>query len=223
MESNWTGQTDEDLMEAFYAGVNPAFEELYRRYYPLLVKSLSHKWRARAVPPDLLEDAVDDLFLRIWETRDTVKNQFDQAKGPLLPWIGKIASQIAWNRSRDYRRKGARELSGMNLDVPAPEPRARDTRPGNDLSIDILDYVRMLPTKERDLLALWLTSLTYQELAKLPDQEQSNQLLVSPKNVTLNEIAEKLNVSVSQLHRLKEEARLRLVEYLTTKGYSELL
>jgi RNA polymerase sigma factor (sigma-70 family) len=170
-----------------------------------------------------LEDAIDDAFLRIGETRDTAKDQFDRAKGSFGAWIGTIAYQIARNRARDYRRRATHEVSGINVNVATPEPVIRDQLPERDLSIDIRDFLRTLPEEQRDCIALWLTRLTYQEFDRLPDQEQSHQLLVSPKNVTLEEIAVRLDKTVTSVHRLKRLVHLRLKEYLITKGYSNPL
>ena len=87
-------EADERLMERFVAeGNGKAFEELYHRYAPRLkgffVRMLSD--------PDLADDCLQELFLRIYEARESYR-----ADRRFSTWVFAMAYNLCKN---EYRRK----------------------------------------------------------------------------------------------------------------------
>lgn len=71
-------QEEIQQLAALQAGSNAAFEYLYKRYSPALDKKLVQTVRI----PEITEELLQDLFLRVWEKRETI-NQDLSFKGYL--------------------------------------------------------------------------------------------------------------------------------------------
>ncbi|HEY0039726.1 MAG TPA: sigma-70 family RNA polymerase sigma factor [Flavisolibacter sp.] len=62
-----TAQTDIELWNAFMAGDKEAFSTLFRRFYPLLFQY----GRKITTDTQVLEDAIQELFLELWQKPTT--------------------------------------------------------------------------------------------------------------------------------------------------------
>lgn len=89
---------DTGLVSAHLAGVDGAFDELFRRYHPRLVAFLTHRVRDAAAAEDLAQETL----IRALHALD----RFDASR-PLWPWLRRIASNAAIDMARARSRTDA--------------------------------------------------------------------------------------------------------------------
>lgn len=89
---------DTGLVTAHLAGVDGAFDELFRRYHPRLVAFLTHRVRDAAAAEDLAQETL----IRALHAMD----RFDPSR-PLWPWLRRIASNAAIDMARARSRTDA--------------------------------------------------------------------------------------------------------------------
>ncbi|MBM3983045.1 MAG: sigma-70 family RNA polymerase sigma factor [Planctomycetes bacterium] len=100
-----------ELFEAWYAERDPqarkeAFERLYARYKPILLR-----WAQKVVDADTAEDVVQDVF-----DKQFVKHAgglFDLQKSDPLDWL----SGVVRNKARDYLRARKKRKNGKVIEV----------------------------------------------------------------------------------------------------------
>nr|WBO82673.1 sigma-70 family RNA polymerase sigma factor [Streptomyces sp. SBE_14.2] len=116
------------------------FEGEYRDSYHAV-----SRYVRRRLPPDLVDDAVSDVFTIAWERRST-------RKGAALPWLYGIARRVAANARRAQGR--ADRLAGRLRD----EEDTLGGEPGADAEVlERLGAARVLerlPERDREVLML---------------------------------------------------------------------
>ena len=147
-----TPHTDDELMAAYVAGDGGAFNEIFRRYAPALLRALKP-----GVGGDESSDLLQQTFLHLHRSRA------DFARGAALrPWL----FTIAFNVKRQYLRTLARRreaLVGDGLEnVAAPAPRtARDELEG------IAALLAELPPAQRKVIELhFIDELSFAKVAE---------------------------------------------------------
>jgi RNA polymerase sigma-70 factor (ECF subfamily) len=154
--------TDEALMRALVAGHEDALQTLYTRYAPLVFALC-----LRSLDRPAAEEVVQDVFLSAWRNAE----HFDPARGPLRPWLLRIAQNRVLNelRSRSRRPAVAAAPEGDGLDELA------DREPDPSASV-WLAYRRAavraamdeLPPAQRQALGLaFFEDLTHEQVAEL--------------------------------------------------------
>lgn len=141
-------------MEAYRGGDDAAFQALFERYGPRLLRTLRRQVRQQEDAREL----VQQTFLQLHRAR------FDFRSGTLLrPWL----FTICLNLKREYfRRKGRRPEAPLELDGrsdPVTDPhdpleaeRARQVRAA----------IRELPEAQREVIELhWFQGLPFKEVA----------------------------------------------------------
>ncbi|HEX5088737.1 MAG TPA: RNA polymerase sigma factor [Nocardioides sp.] len=113
------------------------------------------------------EDATSSVFLEVWRHRRRVRLH----DGSALPWLYGVATNVC----RNARRSRLRYLRVVaSLPGPAPEPDHAEQvadRLGSEARMRaVLEQVRALPAREREVLALvvW-AGLTYEQAAAALD------------------------------------------------------
>lgn len=155
-------RSDEDLMWAYRAGDDAAFEELYARYFGPLTGYLRR--RLPDGEQDEAEDLAENALLRAALRRDT----FRPASGSFRSWLYAIAA----NQRRDYLRLASRKLRAWlrHIDL-TDENDAVDPAPSSAERWFEREVVRAalaeLTQRQRDviLLSFW-QGFTYQEIAQ---------------------------------------------------------
>jgi RNA polymerase sigma-70 factor (ECF subfamily) len=145
--------SDEELMQSYVAGDASAFHELFRRYGPLLLRSM----RRELVSSAEAEDLVQQAFLQIHRAR----NDFDPSRR-LKPWVYTIALNLKREYLRSRRRRPTQPLE--NVEEPAVaavdpelEDRARALRRA----------LSALPLQQRDVIELhWFDGLSFTEVGE---------------------------------------------------------
>ena len=136
-----------------------ALAALFDRYADRLY---NHCFRATADWAEA-EDAVSAVFLEVWRHRHRVQLH----DGSALPWLYGVATNVCRNLTRSRRRR-TRALAA--LPQPAAEPdhaeRVTDRLGSTARMQEVLEAVRALPAREREVLALvaW-AGLTYEQAA----------------------------------------------------------
>jgi RNA polymerase sigma-70 factor (ECF subfamily) len=129
----------ESLLLRCAAQQHKALEELYKKVSPLLLALLMRTLHTR----DLAEDALQDVFVRIWRQA----RQFDAQRGRALAWLTSIARYRAIDIQRADRHWVALEV--------APEPTASATRIESTLTQRSLERcLDMLSEHQRQCLVL---------------------------------------------------------------------
>jgi RNA polymerase sigma factor (sigma-70 family) len=142
--------TDEALMTAYVAGDEAAFDELFRRYAPLLERAMR-----RRLPSDSdAQDVVQQTFLQLHRAR------FDfDASRRFRPWL----FTIAFNLQRELSRSRARKpTTSLEPDAASCDPAVR-----GDVE-DVHRALATLPDQTREVIALhWLEGLSFADVAAL--------------------------------------------------------
>jgi RNA polymerase sigma-70 factor (ECF subfamily) len=166
-------RSDEQLLEAYLNGDNPAFQRLVERYqrelYHFLVRFLGDRAAA--------EDVFQETFLQVHQSG----GQFDLARR-FRPWLFTIAA----NKARDLMRSQARrptsplqaEISPgegdtggqfidlMAADIPAPS----DAMSREELEAAVHDTVMGMPEHLREILLLsYFNQFPYKQIADILD------------------------------------------------------
>ena len=164
-----TQQTDRNLMDAYLAGDDEAFELLVRRYGAAVLGYL--------IKMTHNQDHAEDLFQ---ETFQKVHQHAAAFKGEdLRPWIFKIATNAALNRYRKEKKYAAVSLSSpiecsdgvhcgtLESTLPATTP-----GPADELALDenrrtVRRALDQLPAQQRAALILnYYHRMTYQQIAE---------------------------------------------------------
>jgi RNA polymerase sigma-70 factor, ECF subfamily len=149
-------RSDEELMAAYVAGDRSSFDELFRRYAPVLLAVLQRQIRS----PQDARDLVQQTFLQLHRAR----RDFDQ-KAKLRPWI----FTIALNLRREYFRRQKRrpeaplELDGRSDPAVPPHDLTRD-----ELARTVRHAIDQLPAAHQEVIVLhWFEGLSFPEISEI--------------------------------------------------------
>jgi RNA polymerase sigma-70 factor (ECF subfamily) len=162
-------QSDAELLRAVWAGEQPAFEAIHRRYFHALYRfavSLSRD-------PSSASDIVQETFLRFWRARERIRSE-----QVLRVLLFRITRNAALNAGRGVRRRERVEQQSE------PElSTATDSAIPVDVSLEMAEEearvrlaIQNLPVRAREAIVLrWVHGLSYNEIAQAMD--------VSPETV----------------------------------------
>ena len=161
-------KTDEQLVEAFRTGDEPAFRILVERHHDDLIRFLTRLMGDRTAAEDVFQDA----FLQVYISADS----FDASRR-FRPWLFTIAA----NKGRDHLRKkgrrktvelsapvGGRSADGasfvdlMEVDVPAPDA-GLDREERDAVVQEALQ--QLSPTLREILLLAYFQRLSYAQIS----------------------------------------------------------
>lgn len=183
--SGWQEDRGVQLMLAFQAGDDAAFELLVEEYQGAAFAML----RRLLGPGAALEDLAQEAFIRIWRSRERYR-----AVGKFTTLLYRITYNLALNRIRDGARKQAASLpeaDGGPLD-PA-DPRQQEAGPADQevWGERIAKALQALPENQR-------AALVFQHYHGLDLAEIGEVLEISPQ------------AAKSLLHRARESMRALL-------------
>ena len=147
-------KSDEELMAAYVDGDDSAFDALFKRYAPMLMRIMSRQMRQREDANEL----VQQTFLQLHRAR----NDF-QLSRKLRPWL----MTIAYNLKREYfRRKMRRPEASLEFE-PEEAPRS-DPLAKRDDAVRLRNALAKLPEGQREVIAMhWFKELSFPEVAKI--------------------------------------------------------
>jgi RNA polymerase sigma factor (sigma-70 family) len=147
-------KSDEDLMAAYVAGDQAAFEELFRRYAPALLRVIGRQLSS----PGEAHDLVQQTFLQLHRARRDFK-----PGARLRPWIFTIALNLKREHFRRLRRRpeAPLELDGRNDPAVLPDsPERAENQRAVRRALD------QLPPDHREVIVLhWLEGLSFPEVS----------------------------------------------------------
>jgi RNA polymerase sigma factor (sigma-70 family) len=149
-----TMRSDEELMEAYVAGDEAAFSQIFARYAPLLLRMMRRQLRQAEDAQEL----VQQTFLQLHRAR----NDFEHGRR-LRPWL----MTIAFNLKREhFRRRTRRPEAALEYEPPASErgDRLELTEDAQRLQ-SALDT---LPDGQREVIIMhWFEELSFPDVAEL--------------------------------------------------------
>lgn len=151
-----TQASDEQLFAAYVSGDEDAFEELFRRYAPVLVR-LFHRDVFR---PQDADELVQETFLRAHRAAADFKQGL-----PLRPWL----LTIAMNLKREYfRRKARKPEAVLELDGRRDPVTEAPNLDGRDAKKLLSGALTDLPESQREVIELhWFSEVPFQEIARM--------------------------------------------------------
>jgi len=206
------GRTEEDLMEAFYRGDNPAFDEIDNRHRERLARRSSYRLPP-SLPPQARRAAAEEYaqatLVRARDTKDRPGSRWRRDKGRVRPWLDRILVSVMSDGHRKAWRREAHERTATDLE-PAHLPReapgildaaaARDAPPNRQV--------------EREEVKRRLREC----LDDLPEHLRSLVLDRYWEDMSQTEIAVATGQSNPTITRRLQEARRQLGECLRRKG-----
>jgi RNA polymerase sigma factor (sigma-70 family) len=146
--------TDEELMAAYVAGDAAAFDEIFRRYAPVLVRTLR-----RGAGSDEAGDLLQQTFLQLHRSRA------DFTPGAALrPWLFTIAINVKRQHWRALSRRRETRL-GDDIDQLVEAIEATDQQPvGEEISALLVE----LPPSQREVIELhFIEGLSFARVAEV--------------------------------------------------------
>lgn len=156
--------TDEALMSAYVGGDRSAFEEIFRRYAPILHGMARRQLRSE----ELARDIVQQTFLHVHRAR------LDFRQGARLkPWVFTIATNLVREHFRRSGRRPETSYEEMRDESPSVEPSVEpvDLAEIQATQLDVgrlRDALGRLPESQRLVIELhWIQGYPFPEVAKM--------------------------------------------------------
>jgi RNA polymerase sigma-70 factor (ECF subfamily) len=153
--------SDKQYLAALALGSEAAFEALFSRYYPGLLRYAQTLLR---YPTDAAEDAVAEVFGTIWAQRGQLA-----VAGSLAAYLYTAVKHRAFDRLREQRRApldATNELPATHADEAHRQP--DELLAFQELSAQVGHLIEQLPARTRQVFQLHRDGgLTYEEIAGL--------------------------------------------------------
>jgi RNA polymerase sigma-70 factor (ECF subfamily) len=189
-KKDYSTYTDEDLMRSFTEGDKRAFEQIYARYERFMVNFFYRKLWSDRIKA---EDFAHDLFTKIIDKPES----FDLSRN-FKTWLFSVANNMCKN---EYKKQEVRKNTGYDI----PEGvEAKDETRLPDANVDASNFNEELKI----------------ELNKLNDKHRDVFMLRHFEGLSLNEIAETLEINAgtvkSRLHHVTRTLAEKLAVFRKT-------
>lgn len=183
-----TNQTDEQLLDAYRQGDEPALEALIERYrrelHGFLVRLLGNHASA--------DDVFQEAFLQVHLSADT----FDATRR-FKPWLFTIAA----NKARDYYRKNARQAAVKDLSAPLRGGHS----PANDGNFSLGDIIEAhVPDADSAMRDTELRQRVRKTVESMPYLTREILIMAYFQRLSYNQLADALGIPLgtvkSRLH-----------------------
>jgi RNA polymerase sigma-70 factor (ECF subfamily) len=190
------GRSDEDtedvrLMQLVAEGDTSAFEQLIERHQALVAGTVARMLGSNSD----VEDIAQQVFIRVWKS---ARRYVPRAK--FTTWLLKITRNLVFNELRRSKRHAHVPLQS--------EPGAEETPLKDETN----------PAPDASLLETELQRAIEEAIMQLPESQRMALVLRRYEQLSYEQIAEVLNLSVpavkSVLFRARTELRTRLSKYL---------
>ena len=190
-------KADAQLMRRVQRGDREAFAELVETYkvpiYNFILRTVRDQTEA--------EDLTQNTFVQVWKSAKRYR-----VSAKFSTWLYTIARNLSLNEIRRRSRHRAE-----SLDAPHPEHEEQPLH-------QVKDTTTLLPPDE--IVREELFDKVEEAIQDLPENQRTALLLCREADVSYEEIAEVLGVSLSAtksiIHRAREVLRTRLKAYLRT-------
>lgn len=183
-KKDYSKYTDEDLMRSFIEGDRRAFEQIYDRYEAFMVNFFYRKLWNDRIKA---EDFAHDLFTKIVDKPE----RFDLSRN-FKTWLFSVANNMCKN---EYKKQEVRKNTAY--DVPEGVE-AKDVTRAPDTEVDAGNFNEQLKI----------------ELGKLNDKHREVFMLRHFEGLSLNEIAETLEINAGTVKSRLHHATKTLAEKL---------
>lgn len=195
-EANHFELTDPDvrLMLLVKEGSAAAFEQLVRQYQDRVLAIL----RNLISNQQLAEDLAQDVFLRMYRARESY---IPNAK--FSTWVFTITQNVARNAVRQLSRRREQQLSGL-----------KNSEGGQSLTMEQLatDASGLQPARQLDRLEM--SEIVRLALETLSERQRMAVLLAKFENMSYQEIADTMRLTVPAIKSLLSRARNNLRDAL---------
>jgi len=148
-------KSDEDLMAAYVAGDASAFDELFARYAPILLRVMRQQLHSQEEANDL----VQQTFLQLHRARHDFRSD-----AKLRPWLFTIALNLKREHLRRLKRRPETELT---LDGHS-DPKVRSDAGRLEAARTLQFALEKLHPSYREVIELhWFAQLSFSEIAEL--------------------------------------------------------
>jgi RNA polymerase sigma-70 factor (ECF subfamily) len=182
---------DVRLMGLIARGDMPAFEQLVERHQALVAGTAARMLGSNSD----VEDIAQQVFIRVWKSAGRYR-----PRAKFTTWLLKITRNLVFNELRRTKRRAQIPLQ--------PDPEAEE--------IALPDDVTSAP--DASLLENELQRAIENAITQLPDTQRMALILRRYEDLSYEDIAEVLDLSVpavkSLLFRARTELRARLAKYL---------
>ena len=168
-----------------------AFEELMLRYQRRVITVLEHLVGQR----DLAEDLAQDVFMRVYRSRKTYV-----PGSKFSTWLFTIVNNVASNARRSLARRKEIQINNP-ADQSGPQP-------ANPLDRLALESSGLMPTRQLDKTEMG--SVVRQAVQSLNERQRMAVLLSKFEEMSYNDIAETMGMSVQAIKSLLSRARANL-------------
>lgn len=149
---------DEVLFAQLRSNDSKAFELLFKRHY----KPLCRRVNTMLNDEEATEDVVQQLFIKIWESRDTL-----QTPDSVAAYLFTAARNRALNYIKSQSRKSSNEVPLTNLHDEA-DNRTEEQMDANELQKALYAAIDALPEKRREVFVLSrFEGKSYKEIAEI--------------------------------------------------------
>jgi len=149
-------RSDEELMAGYVAGDRAAFDELFKRYAPILLRVLARQLRS----PEEAHDLVQQTFLQLHRAR----NDF-RAGARLRPWLFTIALNLKREHFRRVKRRPEAPLELDGRSDPAVQPSGAERA---DAEKTVRRALEQIPDDHREVIVLhWFEGLSFAEVSEV--------------------------------------------------------
>jgi RNA polymerase sigma-70 factor (ECF subfamily) len=149
---------DKELVELLIDGSKPAFGELYARYR----KQLMYTCKQYAIDEADAEDIVNDIFLKLWETRHLL-GTISYFSG----YVQKMAQNYVLEKFR-HVEVHSRFAGNVFLNGTDSTNETEDSIIDNDYTRLLDELIESLPLRQKEIFRLSrIEGLSYKEIAEL--------------------------------------------------------
>lgn len=184
---------DEQILEEALKGSERHFDVLVDRYTPLIYRLARGITGSHAEA----EDVVQETFLRIFKNLDS----FSSEKANFKTWALTIARNQSINTLASIKRKALQFFGDRDDDEPELEFSF------NPMSAESQDAETMMSIKQK-------FGQLEKALKKIPERQKTALLLKSQENMSYEEIAKIMSISVSSVESLIFRGRKKLLELM---------
>jgi RNA polymerase sigma-70 factor (ECF subfamily) len=179
-----TGADDRELVAAYRLGDVAAFEELYRRYYPMVLRRLTRMCGSEAIAEELAQET----FLRAAQSIGSLSEDLR-----FRAWVMRVGANLGIDHLRALRRAPARSFEALLEVRPAA---------GADVEVDTEQRV-----VDREALRQVISVLD-----RLHPRHRQVLVLREIEGLDYRTIAERMQTSFSAVETLLFRARIRFRE-----------
>ncbi len=188
--AKFTGMTDEQLVKAYAAGSNDAFDVLLKRHQDRIFNYILRVIKNEDIANDIFQETFVKAIQTIRQGRYTENGKFPA-------WISRIAHNLIIDYYRQEKSENLQSADLSDVDILNRKELCEDTIEDMIISEQIRDDVKYLiqelPPLQREVLVMrYYQGLSFKEIAEIT-------------NVSINTALGRMRYAILNLRRIAEE------------------